>query len=631
MSLLLVKSWQATFWGRGIGNSLKLATVKYYFNLKRLESFPVKYINLKIKKGLSVSQMKEKYNLYCLDSFLDNTLFCNTNKFLLLRKIENGKEELSSNAYDYLFNHLFLPKQAKCSILKRIYSKNFDYPNISSIVEKYCDDYLDFKSSYEIIKVDKNIFSTKIPSTYDAKIVKLVNQWYYFLSSKKIPNENVISHVNFIKKLLSDGTITKREAFIELNVINEIKKKVTNNINSENLINLLNVLINWDNIAGIPSLKSLAWNVKLISNNDNIIYKSDNVISVREKLLSIIKQQYNKVFKLSQKVEFDSATNTATLTGYLILSAKDWDNYYKTKKILVSFNIPLNSVIWNKFKIANFRILDKWALNYIRQSELAYPKEGTLFDISNQLNDLLANYVLNNRVVKITFCDKVRNLIKNWSCSGHMIQITDNKIMWLNIKYYFDDNQVLRKVQLPSSVKVETKKWWSINPSYINIKLSNFEKNLNNIISKKDYSVNQINLITVLIQKYVTKSKKAYKAKQIWMKLSELLNIDSLLKKYLWVTLVDVKHLKWSLYDLYFSLNKYKFESVYDLSKNTIYVLALELPQLNKKFTFNVKLKLSDLDAEELNNFKEDPLGYLSDIDPKKVEEYKNLVKKMSK
>jgi len=530
-----------------------------------------------------------------------------------------------------LFNHLFLPKQAKCNILKRIYSKNFDYPNISSIVEKYCDDYLDFESSYEIIKLDKNIFSTKIPSTYDAKIVKLVNQWYYFLSSKKIPNENVISHVNFIKKLLSDGTITKREAFIELNVINEIKKKVTNNINSENLINLLNVLINWDNIAGIPSLKSLAWNVKLISNNDNIIYKSDNVISVREKLLPIIKQQYNKVFKLSQKVEFDSATNTATLTGYLILSAKDWDNYYKTKKILVSFNVPLNSVIWNKFKIANFRILDKWALNYVRQSELAYPKEGTLFDISNQLNDLLANYVLNNRVVKITFCDKVRNLIKNWSCSGHMIQITDNKIMWLTIKYYFDDNQVLRKVQLPSSVKVEIKKWWSINPSYINIKLSNFEKNLNNRISKKDYSVNQINLITVLVQKYITKSKKVYKAKQIWMKLSDLLKIDSLLKKYLWATLVDVKHLKWKLYDLYFSLNKYKFESVYDLSKNTIYVLALELPQLNKKFTFNVKLKLSDLDAEELNNFKEDPLGYLSDIDPKKVEEYKNLVKKMSK
>jgi len=235
------------------GLSLKKSIVSYYMLLQKAKAFNYKSVRSVKKKWLSISEMENRYGLYCIRSFLNNSPFCNVNKALLLQQIEKKSEDLSAKAYDYLFNNLFLPSQEKCNILKKIYSKMYNYPNIKFVAEKYCseDDIYNFKSSFEIVKMGKNIFSSNIPSTYDAQMIKLVDQWHYLLSSKKISNEKIISHVEFIKDLLIKWALTYKEAFLELNVINSVKKKILSNINSDKLIKQLNLLVNWDRVAGI--------------------------------------------------------------------------------------------------------------------------------------------------------------------------------------------------------------------------------------------------------------------------------------------------------------------------------------------------------------------------------------------
>jgi len=612
---------------------LRKKMIAYFLLLQKMPTFSYKVVKVLRRVWLSVPKMKTKYNLYCIDSFLNNSVFCNTNKVLLLKKIEIGKEELSAKAYNYLFNNLFLPSQEKCNILKKIYSKMYNYPNIKFVAEKYCseDELYKFKSSFEVVKMGKDIFSSNIPSTYDAQMDKLADQWYYLLSSKKIPNENIISHVEFVRKLLARWILTYKEAFLELNVINTTKKKIKSNVSSNNVIQQLNLLINGDTLAWFKWLKSLVGKVKLINlSNSEIIYKNISVHSVRERFLSLIKN-YSNIFILSRKIQFNSKSNVAILQWYLTLLIPTWQNSYKKKKVLISFTVPLNSIVGSKFKITNFQILDKKISQYLKSQGLSYPTSRSLTMIYEKLNSILANYILNKKNTSLSFCDVAKIKLKDASCSGYTIKIRDNKIVGLTIEYVFDKFQVIRKVNLPSQVKVEIKKGWSSIPSYLSIKLNKFSTKLNNLVSKKSYWLKDVYLIATIIQKYISKYKKAYEIKQIWLKPDQLLNLENLLHKYLGAKLVYVKHLQWKLYDVYFTLNEYKFESVYDLSKNKFSKLVLVLPKQSKQFDFSVDLSLSDLDLEKLNDLRENTLDFLSKIDSQKVEEYRKVLEKVSR
>ena len=610
---------------------LRRNLARYYLLLSKVNGFTFKQPKILSKKWISIIDMKKKYNLHCLDTVLDNSIFCNTNKYILLNKIEKGEVDLSKQAYDYLFKHIYVSSEKKCNLLKKIYSKNYNYKNIEWVVNEYCDNSDEFKSSYEIIKLNNNIFSDNIPSTYDAQMVKLVNQWEYFLQNNNIPNENIISHVNFVKKLLMNGFFTQKEAYIEMSIINDLKNKIVNNINYNNLINMLNLLIYGDKIAWIPGIKSFIGNMKLISSSDSIIYKSDNIRSVREKFLSLIRKKYAEIFILSKKVTFNSENNTAKLEWYLVLSVPQGNNLSKKKKILVSFIVPLSTVIWDKFKVYKFKILDNSINNYLDKKKISYPVKWSLISIYNKLNEVLANYVLNNKIVNISFCDMIKNKINHGSCSGNTIVIVGNKIQGLFVKYVFNNSHILKEVILPKEVRVSYRKGWGNEPYYIKVPLYDFDNNLNKLISKKMYSVNDINLIFSVIKKYINKYKKVYESRQIWMDPSNLINLETLLKKYLWAKLVYVKHLKKSFYDVYFILNWYKFESIYDLQKNKFYALYLVISRVNKKFEFKVKLSLSDLDLEKLNAFKVNPIDFLKNINSQKVDDYQKTLEEISK
>ena len=606
---------------------------RYYYVLQRLKLFNYSPVKIRSSKWLSVSELKNRYNLYCIDSFLNDSLFCNANKFLLIRQIEKGSIELSKSAYSYLFANLFLTSSVKCNILKKIFSKTYNYSNISSVVKTYCstNEAYNFKSSFEVAKIGRNIFSSDIPTTYDAKMTKLANQWLYFVDHKKLPNENILSHIQFVTKLLANWLIAQREAVIELNIINTIKVKISSNIDSDLLVKKLNLLISWNPIAGLKWLKSIAGNVKLISANNLVMYEPTVIKSVRERFLYLLNSKYANIFILSKKVVFDSKSNLALLEGYLKLSVLGEGKSRVHKKLLVRFSVPLDSFLWSKFLIKDLQILDTWVVQYLNTNNISYPKSGYLVDIYNRLKLLLGNYILNGKSVALSFCDIATQKLKSVSCSGYMLKLVDNEIPGLSIYYSFNKDQTLATVSLPKTVKVPMVKWWSTIPTFITVPLDKLTLKLNKLISRTNYSLKDVPLIKSLIVKYIRKYAENYKLRLIGISASDLVKISTLLKQYLNSDLVYVEHIKDSFYNIYFTLKGYEFEGIYNLDKNKFYKLFLVLPDQWKKFGFNVHLALSDLNLEKLNDFKSNPLDYLSKINATEVQQYKSLVKHVHK
>jgi hypothetical protein len=164
-----------------------------------------------------------------MDTALKNSFFCNQNKYLLIKKLESNKNlDLSSDAYLKLFASLPNTDAEKCDILKRIYSFKLNYKNIYPVAEKYCDDsdlFTVVKEMVNIYDVNK-LFSSTVPSTPSAYFAKLVNQWFYILSTQNVASDRVVAHLDYVKNLLKAELLSSDYLFIEYKILNYLLDKV---------------------------------------------------------------------------------------------------------------------------------------------------------------------------------------------------------------------------------------------------------------------------------------------------------------------------------------------------------------------------------------------------------------------
>jgi len=88
-----------------------------------------------------------------MDTYLNNFIFCDTNKNNLINDlISKNTFDISDKLYKKLFSKLSFSKQKKCDILTQIYDKKYNLSNIKDILEKSSCDLDSFKQVDEFIK-----------------------------------------------------------------------------------------------------------------------------------------------------------------------------------------------------------------------------------------------------------------------------------------------------------------------------------------------------------------------------------------------------------------------------------------------------------------------------------------------
>ena len=113
------------------------------------------------------------------------------------------------------------------------------------------------------------------------------------------------------------------------------------------------------------------------------------------------------------------------------------------------------------------------------------------------------------------------------------------------------------------------------------------------------------------------------------MNAKQVVKVQSLFKKYLWVKLEKIKHLKKGFYNIYFTLWSYRIKVIYHLPKNKILKIYVYVRDKSKFIDFwKTILSLSNLDKEKLNLFKQDPDSFLKTLNPKAYSQLQQLLEK---
>ncbi len=596
-----------------INNDIRVFSKRYLYLLKQSK---YNLVDFKLKKfsgkTLSVDEMKDKFNLYCLDTLLNNSLFCNANKYYAISTLEkNNSIDLSSSAYSLLFENLNISNNKKCDILKKIYSLKLNYSNIKQVVDKYCDNVESFLVAQDIVNNSNlnKIFIPTLPQTYEWQIFKLINQWVYIIKAKNISSDLILAHTDYVKKLMNNWSLDKKQIYLEYLILQILKN---NSDWEDKVLSSIDNLIKWNPIIGFKWINYYISD--LISNKDNdkissILGSNQNsIVSVKEKLFKIIKNNYKKYFVLTAKP--NNPGNIQVLTGNLLVYELI-DNKTRVFQLPVELKVNLKDIIWEKFEIFDWKILHPKVSEYMKSKWISLRFPSTLDELSSYLSDVLSNYYLNWGKAKFDLCVKAKTL---WftSCSNNTITLNDQSLH-LNIKFIFNKDKLV-KVDFPDTIKITLDYHWA-GKDIKTLDLGTLKRKINSIILKWDYNLYSINKINKIILDYISKNKQLYLSKLVWLSPKDLINIQDRLNKYLWANLVKIQHLKSNLYKLYFTIATYKIVALYDFKKNTILAIGLYSKKKHKVIPFwTVKLTLSDVDIEKLNSLKLDPDTFLKEL-----------------
>ena len=625
-------------------NNIKFRT------LKTKEDIIKNYINILkatkeqnnkfIKPKLIVKTDKEiikSYNLWCMENYLNNSIFCNINKNSLINDlITKNTFDISDKFYNKLFSKLSFSKQKKCDILTQIYNKKYNISRIKNVLEKNSCDLASFKKADEFIKEvsqnDQDLFKMWdiLPKDYDVLMQKLTQQFYVIVTHDNVPDYMIYANIKLLKNMIANEQMDSTYAILATNVLNELteRKSFNKKNNKSDLIRAIKELKIWTDYQ--KWLNSYIKNKKLVSSNPNNNIPDFNiqqVVSEREKINNIFKDKYKDIFTITKKIKYNDKTKTANVEWFIQLVF----NVGWNKKIIpVKVSFVIKNIIWTNFDIYNLKIFDPKILNYIKEDNISINPES-LIDLKQILEDKLYAPLVNNDYWQyiLSICDKFKKVDSSANCKDGKVLIyihNANLSPSLIISFDLDKNLNLKNIEINSE---EFKfRLNNLLKEEIDINLSNLMKKINDLNAKNWYSYKQIWLIQNVIESHIKEVVKENKFKLSWLTNEEIMNLNNKFKEFLWTNIKLVRKFKW-YYKIFFNLKWITFWVLYDKSKNNIKWISIYITKNDKDFVFtNINITLASLDQEKLNSLKLETLYFLKNENKQKYNEYEEYITK---
>lgn len=582
------------------------------------------------------------YNLSCINTYLNWTIFCNTNKNALLWDLLQKKSmDIEPSFYKTLFNNLALSDNQKCNILKKIYNKKYNLDKIRDVVKsnKSCslseferiDDFL----NYVVFWSDEDLFriSSKISNNYSVLSSKLIQQLYVLLNQKDVPDYMMNNSYNFVRELIKSWNMDSTLAYITKAVYNDIRSswEFRKKTSYSSLSAWMSSVINWDKVAWIAWLDSMIKDRKMLASLENkneklLHWAPKSTVSEREKIINIFRRRYSKSFTPTKKISYDDRKKTAHIEWDLHLNFNVWGKIDRSK-VRISFDIK--NIVWTNFDIYNLNFLDSKIAWYI--SNIAKPDTKTLISLQEDLQWKLYWPLINKNFWwsrKIDVCKKYIDTKWKFICSNSRlsINIESKQALWLTVYAHIDDSLNIRSLSLnKNSIKF---KRGDILQEDFDINLWVLSRYLTILNEKKKLNVKDASSIKKIVEHRVKQYIDQENTRRSWLSKQEAIWLNSKVKKYFWTDLLLVRKL-WNYYRLYFNLKWETFFLLYDMKSNNIIRIAIYKKDRKKTFLFkNISIRFSDIDLEKLNNFKSNPLKYLKSRDIDTYKTYSSYLEK---
>ena len=627
---------------------------RYDINYKNLRLILKNWINktknntikpLKTTIQLSIPTLIKNYNLKCINTNFNNSLFCNLNKKIVVNKlIKQRSFELSRKAYDYLFDNLPYSKVKKCNIIKKIFNLKYNINNIKDIATKYCKtiDPTNYNNMFKIMDIyntilGKNLFTDKL-STYPGVALTKLAQQQFIMMTDWLSYSKILINIKVVRKLIDNWYMTQNVAIITKKILSMILEKTIHNDNYLNIKkNILN-LENGDKAIWEVWLNDLLPKNKLKNNNSNYLLVKNNIYSQKEIINNILNNLYKNIF-IATSVNYDRNTNISTVEWYLILNFVNKNDWNKVDK-KIKLKLTLANVVWDDFTIKNIKIENNKISKYINDWWYDVNTKHTLLGLKSYLEKILYSpLVLNNywKKLKLTICEKVKNYLNWWdaNCLSWVISLNiqnqEIKRWNLQISIKLNNNLIIKNVKLsPEKVIYENKLKFKLENITLNLK--DINKALQSLVGWQ-FNRNTLGKVKDFVKKSIIYIKNKKIAKMVWMKNSDIISLTQKFKTELSANILLIRHIKLNFYNVYFSIGNNVFVWIYDYNKNKILHIWLLVQSSNNKtnlFLFkNINLSLSINNIEKLNQFKVDPLDVLKKLNPVKFQQYLNYVKKM--
>jgi len=570
----------------------------------------------------------KEYNLWCMNTYLNNSIFCNKNKNNLINDLINERTfDISSNFYDKLFLQLPWNEEKKCNILTQIYNNKYNFNNIQKLLEEN-NCYVElFQQSdefiTEVIQDDQNLFKVwdKLPKYYDVLMQKLIQQFYIIVVQDDVPDYMIYNNIKLLKKMIENDQMDSTIAILAKNVLNDLIKKDSFNkkTTKSSLEKIINELRKWNDyekwLDHYIESKYITWN------NSSIIINIENIKSEREKVMEIFNKKYKNIFTITKDIIYDDKTKIVSI---------EWDIYlvfefqWSQKTIPLKISFDIKNIIWTKFDIYNLNFIDEKIQNYVKENNFNI-NHSSLVDLKQQLEDKLYAPLINNDYWEntLSICDKFKQINKNANCNNDkvLISIKDTNISpSLNIIFTLNNDLNIKNIEI-SSYKIKYKLDNLLNET-IDIDLSSLIKKINYISNKNWYNYSKIWYIQNIIESNIKKQIKQNELKLVWLSNQEIISLNNKFKEFLWTDIELIRQFKW-YYRLFFTLKSDSFWILYDKSKNNIKWISIYIPKKLKNFLFmDIDITLASLNQEQLNSFKTDPLNFLKQKNIKIYNDY---------
>ncbi len=596
---------------------------------------------LKTTIKLNISELSKKYNLSCVNTIFNNSLFCNLNKKVVVSKLIKQKYfELSKSAYNYLFKNLPYSQKKKCNIIKKIFNVKYNLDDIKDIAKKYCQN-IDSTNYNNMLKTMdiyntilwKNLFNTKISSYSSVALTKLSQQQFNLINNG-ISYSKILINIKTIRELIDNWDMTKNIAIITKRVLQIILKKSINNESYKNIKWSILRIENGNHAIWEDWLNDLIPTTKNIQkNNSNYIIIKNTLHSQKELINDAVNNSYKNIFTVTN-IKYNQDTKISHVEWYLNLDFNNKSNWkIINKKIKIWF--ILTNLMWNNFNIKDIKIKNEKINKYINNIWYNINKENTLLWLKKYLEQILYSpMVLNNYNIKnnISICDKVKQYMDWWtSCSSWIIisTIRNNNIeWWLNLVIKLNNSLLINSIKI-NKKNVKYKNKTTIMKEILELNLSPINKWLQSAIWDK-LTQRTLSIIKSFVKKDIKDIKNKKIKNMVWMSDANIITLTQIFKGKLWAKIQLIRHMKWDFYKVYFNILGNTFIWIYSYSKNEIIHLWLLVKDGDNYQLFlfkNIDLFLSNNNIEKLNQFKLEPLNTLKNINPKIYNEYTNYIK----
>lgn len=587
----------------------------------------------------------KEYNLSCMETSLNNSIFCQLNKSsLIIDLINKNTFDITKNFYNKLFNSLNYTKDKKCNLIKQIYNKKYNLDKIDSIIENNNCNMYDFQKANEFIDNliwnNEDLFEVdeKIPENYDVLMQKLIQQFYVLTTQDEIPDYMVNNNIKLIENIIKTDNMNSSTANIAKAVLLNLKNKESFRKKSSywNLVSSINKIISWQPQLNIKWIDDYIKNnsvVKVSENNERSIIwlQMNEIISEREKVNNIFNNKYKNVLTITKKIAYDDEKKIANIEWFINLNFNvAWNK--EIKKVKIAFDIK--NIIWTNFDIYNVRFIDEKLANYVKEKGIDI-KPDSLLDLKQILEDKLYAPLVNNdygQSEKLSACDRYSQLETDYYCDNWIVfvDIENNNISpSLKVEFNIDNKLNINKINVNSEEFTYNSDNLLKEKFIINI--WDLIKSINLKIKKDWYDVKKIWYIKNIINLKIQKELEENELKLSWMTKDEKVELNNKFREFLWTDIDLIRKLKW-YYKIYFNLDWKTFYFVYDKSKNSILWIAIYIAEDERSFIFkDINIKLASLDIEQLNSFKLEPLTFLKEKDPKKYNEYQTYIKESIK